>query len=154
MPHSALPSPQFHAPPGPDRDATPEVPASMQHFMGIDFGKKRLGIAVGNRLSRHATPCKSITAKGDTRLQAVADLVREWEPQALVIGIPFHPDGAEHANTRAATAFGRQLALRCRLPVYGVDERYSTTTALEQGASDPDAAAACIILEQFLDGLP
>ena len=154
MPPPVFPSSQFHAPAGPDRSAAPEVPAFIQHFLGIDFGKKRLGIAVGNRLSRHATPCKSSTAKGDARLQAVTDLVREWEPQALVIGIPFHPDGAEHVNTRAATAFGRQLAARCRLPVYGVDERYSTTAALEQGAKDPDAAAACIILDQFLEWLP
>ena len=88
MPPPVFPSSQFHAPAGPDRSAAPEVPAFIQHFLGIDFGKKRLGIAVGNRLIRRATPCKSITAKGDDRLQAVTDLVREWEPQALVIGIP------------------------------------------------------------------
>ncbi|MDO4795195.1 MAG: Holliday junction resolvase RuvX [Brachymonas sp.] len=122
--------------------------------MGIDFGKKRVGVAVGNRISRNATPCRSIVARGDARLQAIADLLREWEPQALVLGIPYHPDGAAHTNTRSATTFGRQLAERCRLPVFGVDERYSTTEALALGASDPDAAAACIILEQFLNALP
>lgn len=130
------------------------IPARLERFMGIDFGKKRVGVAVGNCISRRATPCRSIVARGDARLQAIADLVREWEPQALVLGIPYHPDGAAHANTRAATAFGQQLAARCRLPVFGVDERYSTTEALELGASDPDAAAACIILEQFLNALP
>lgn len=130
------------------------IPARLERFMGIDFGKKRVGVAVGNCISRRATPCRSIVARGDARLQAIADLVREWEPQALVLGIPYHPDGAVHANTRAATAFGQQLAARCRLPVFGVDERYSTTEALELGASDPDAAAACIILEQFLNALP
>lgn len=130
------------------------IPARLERFMGIDFGKKRVGIAVGNRISRNATPCRSVVAQGDARLHAIAELVREWEPQALVLGIPYHPDGAAHANTRAATAFGRQLAARCRLPVLGVDERYSTTAALELGASDPDAAAACIILEQFLHALP
>ncbi|MDO4769178.1 MAG: Holliday junction resolvase RuvX [Brachymonas sp.] len=130
------------------------IPARLERFMGIDFGKKRVGVAVGNCISRRATPCRSIVARGDARLQAIAELVREWEPQALVLGIPYHPDGAAHANTRAATAFGQQLAALCRLPVFGVDERYSTTEALELGASDPDAAAACIILEQFLNALP
>ena len=55
---------------------------------------------------------------------------------------------------RKALAFGRQLALRYRLPVYTVDERYSTTEALSRGAADADAAAACIILEQFLNQHP
>ena len=144
---------QFHAP-ADMADGSVSIPATLERFMGIDFGKKRVGIAVGNRISRHATPCRSVVAQGDARLQAIAELVREWEPQALILGIPYHPDGAEHTNTRAATAFGRQLASRCRLPVYGVDERYSTTVALELGASDADAAAACIILEQFLNALP
>ncbi len=145
-------SAQFHAPADLTSGAV-VVPPLLERFMGIDFGKKRLGVAVGNRISRNATPCRSIVARGDARLQAIAELVREWEPQALILGIPYHPDGAEHANTRAATAFGRQLAMRCRLPVYGVDERYSTTEALELGADDADAAAACIILEQFLNTL-
>ncbi len=145
-------SAQFHAPADLTSGAVVVSPL-LERFMGIDFGKKRLGVAVGNRISRNATPCRSIVARGDTRLQAIAELVREWEPQALILGIPYHPDGAEHANTRAATAFGRQLAMRCRLPVYGVDERYSTTEALELGADDADAAAACIILEQFLNTL-
>ena len=67
-----------------------------------------------------------------------------------MIGVPRHPDGAEHDMTRAALRFGRQLHGRFKLPVYEVDERYSTTEALQAGAQDADAAAACIILEQFL----
>ena len=146
-------SAQFHAPAAMVSGEV-LVPACAEQFIGIDFGKKRVGVAVGNRISRNATPCRSITAQGDARLQAIVALVREWQPQALVLGVPYHPDGAAHANTRAATAFGRQLAARCRLPVYGVDERYTTTEALGLGATDPDAAAACIILEQFLHALP
>ena len=146
-------SAQFHAPAA---MASGEVlvPACAEQFISIDFGKKRVGVAVGNRISRNATPCRSITAQGDARLQAIVNLVREWQPHALVLGVPYHPDGAAHANTRAATAFGHQLASRCHLPVYGVDERYTTTEALALGATDPDAAAACIILEQFLNALP
>jgi len=70
--------------------------------------------------------------------------------QALVVGVPFHPDGAEHDNTRFARRFARELRQRFGLPVFEVDERYSTTEALAQGARDADAASACIILEQFL----
>jgi putative Holliday junction resolvase len=71
-----------------------------------------------------------------------------------VIGVPYHPDGAPHENTARALKFGRQLRGRFNLPVYEVDERYSTTEALASGAKDADAASACIILEQFLRSLP
>ena len=64
--------------------------------------------------------------------------------------MPYHPDGAPHENTAKALKFGRQLRGRSNLPVYEVDERYSTTEALAGGAKDADAASACIILEQFL----
>ena len=72
----------------------------------------------------------------------------------LVIGVHYHPDGAPHENTARVLKFGRQLRGRFRLPVYEVDERYSTTEALASGAKDADAASACIILEQFLRSLP
>jgi putative Holliday junction resolvase len=67
----------------------------------------------------------------------------------LVVGVPFHPDGAAHDNTTKARQFARQLHGRFQLPVFEVDERYSTTEALSQGAKDADAASACIILNQF-----
>ena len=77
----------------------------------------------------------------------------EWQPDALVIGVPYHPDGASHENTARALKFARQLRGRFGLPAFEVDERYSTTEALAGGASDADAASACIILEQFLRSL-
>jgi putative Holliday junction resolvase len=80
--------------------------------------------------------------------------IEQWQPDALVVGIPFHPDGAPHDNTVRAQRFARQLRGRFGLPVFEVDERYSTTQALSEGARDADAAAACIILEQFLRSLP
>ena len=67
--------------------------------------------------------------------------------------MPYHPDGAAHDNTARALKFGRQLRGRFGLPVYEVDERYTTTEALALGAKDADAAAACIILDQFLRSL-
>ncbi len=122
-------------------------------FLALDFGLKRTGVAVGNRLTRSAQPQGSIHAEGEARFVKIAELLREWQPDALVIGVPFHPDGAEHENTQRARRFGRQLHGRFNLPVFEVDERYSTTEALSSGAKDADAASACIILEQFLQGL-
>jgi putative Holliday junction resolvase len=131
--------------------STPDVPRHFSTFLAFDFGAKRTGVATGNRLLRTATPQPTIRAESnDARLQAAEDRVRQWQPDALVVGVPFHPDGASHDNTARARRFGRQLAARLKLPVYEVDERYSTTEALASGARDADAASACIILEQFL----
>ncbi|NTV88323.1 MAG: Holliday junction resolvase RuvX [Burkholderiaceae bacterium] len=132
----------------------PDVPAHLQTFLALDFGLKRTGIAVGNRLTRCATLQPTIKAEGDARFVHIAARISEWQPDALVVGIPFHPDGAAHDNTRHAQRFSRQLQGRFGLPVFEVDERYSTTEALQSGAPDADAAAAGIILEQFLRSIP
>ena len=126
------------------------VAPTLQTFLAFDFGIKRTGFAVGNRLSRTAQPQGTIQAEGDARFVQIAQRIKEWQPDALVIGVPFHPDGAGHENTVRARRFSRQLQGRFKLPVFEVDERYSTTEALQMGAKDADAAAACIILEQFL----
>jgi putative holliday junction resolvase len=130
-----------------------DVPAHFHTFIAFDFGAKRTGVAVGNRMLRTATPQATIKAEGVARLAAVEARVREWQPDAVVVGVPFHPDGASHDNTARAKKFARQLRGRLKLPVYEVDERYSTTEALATGARDPDAGAACVILEQFLRSL-
>ncbi|MGE3349100.1 MAG: Holliday junction resolvase RuvX [Ramlibacter sp.] len=129
---------------------------SLQHqtFLAFDFGLKRTGVATGTRLLKTAQPRGTLRAEGDARWPLVEQQIREWQPDALVVGVPFHPDGASHDNTLRARKFARQLQGRFHLPVYEVDERYSTTEALEAGAKDADAAAACIILEQFLRSLP
>jgi putative Holliday junction resolvase len=132
----------------------PDVPAQFQTFLAFDFGLKRTGVAVGNRMLRTATAQPTIRAEGDARMKEAEARVREWQPDALVVGVPFHPDGASHDNTARARKFARQLRGRCGKPVYEVDERYSTTEALASGARDADAGAACVILEQFLRGLP
>jgi len=131
-----------------------ELPATCQTFLAFDYGLKRTGVASGNRLTRTATPRGSIAAEGDGRFDQIAQRLKEWEPDALVVGVPFHPDGAEHENTRLARKFARQLRGRFGLPVIEIDERYSTTEALSLGAVDADAASACIILEQYLRSLP
>jgi putative Holliday junction resolvase len=108
-----------------------------------------VGVATGNSLLRLAQPLKTVAAEGDARFKAIESLIGEWQPDALVVGIPLHPDGAPHDNTRRAQRFARQLHGRFRLPVHEVDERYSTTEALAAGAADVDAASAAILLEQF-----
>ena len=130
------------------------VPAGLQTFLALDFGTQRTGAAFGNRLLRSAQPLPTIKASGEARMAQVQSRVREWQPEALVVGIPFHPDGAEHENTLRARKFARGLRARFKLPVFEVDERYSTTEALSNGAKDADAGAACVILEQFLRALP
>jgi len=123
-------------------------------FLAFDFGIRRVGVASGNTLLGTATPLKTLSSEGDARFEAIAALIAEWQPQALVVGVPFHPDGAPHDNTRRAQRFARQLQGRFGLPVHEVDERYTTTDALADGARDADAAAAVLILEQHLRSLP
>jgi putative holliday junction resolvase len=127
--------------------------APVRCFLAFDFGTRRVGVAVGNSLLRQAQPLQTLAAQGEARFDAIDALVREWQPVELVVGVPFHPDGAEHENTRRARRFGRQLHGRFRLPVNEVDERYSTTEALAEGAGDVDAASAAVILDQYLRGL-
>ena len=123
-------------------------------FLGFDFGIKRTGVASGNTLLGRAQPLRTIAADGDARFTAIAALIAQWQPDALVVGVPLHPDGQPHENTRRARRFARQLHGRFGLPVHEVDERYTTTEAIAAGAADADAAAAALILEQFLRQLP
>ncbi len=125
-----------------------------QSFMAFDLGDKRTGVAVGNSLLRQASALTSIQAVGDARFAPIAQLIGQWQPDALVVGVPLHPDGAPHENTHRAQRFARQLHGRFKLPVHQVDERYSTTEAAASGARDLDAASAAVILDQYLQALP
>ena len=129
-------------------------PFPPRSFLAFDFGTRRVGVASGNSLTRSAQPLTTVAATGDARFEAIGKLIAQWQPDALVVGVPFHPDGASHDNTARARKFARQLRARCGKPVYEVDERYSTTEAAARGARDLDAASAAIILDQFLSQLP
>jgi putative Holliday junction resolvase len=136
-------------------------------FLAFDYGERRVGVAVGNTLLGQAQPLRTLSLTGDARFAAIHALLQEWRPDALVVGVPFHPDGAEHENTRRARRFARQLHGRFGLPVVEVDERWSTTEAQARsqaqvqaqvragtGRGEPrgglDAHAAAVILDQYL----
>lgn len=133
--------------------AASPLPRRDYSFLAFDYGIKRTGVASGNTVTSSASPLTTVRAEGNARFGPIEKLIREWQPDALIVGVPFHPDGAEHDNTRAARRFARQLEGRFKLPVIEVDESYSTTAALAAGVrhADADAAAAAILLQQFFD---
>ncbi len=122
-----------------------------QTVLSFDFGTRRVGVATGNTLLRQAQPLQTVASVGDARFAAIARLIGEWQPAALVVGVPFHPDGAPHENTQRAQRFARQLHGRFGLPVHEVDERWTTTEAHSLGAVDADATAAALILDQYFN---
>ena len=133
--------------------AAPPVSPALQSFLAFDFGLKRTGVAYASRLLGQAQPQGTVNASGDARWPLIAQHIERWQPDALVVGVPCHTDGAPHENTARAQKFARQLNGRFGLQVFEVDERYSTTEAQSLGSSDVDAASACVILEQFMRSL-
>ena len=140
----------------PDRLAAPET------VLAFDFGTRRTGVAVGNTLTRAARPLTTIAAGDDgARLDAIAALVVEWQPQRLVVGIPVHADGTAHATTARARRFARQLEQRFGLPVEAADERHTTRAARSaladagvrggEARAARDEVAAQLILQGWLD---
>ena len=97
------------------------VAPHLNTFIAFDYGQKRTGVAVGNRLMGTAQAQGSIHAQGDARFELIAKKLQEWQPDGIVIGVPYHPDGAAHENAARAQKFGRQLHGRFGLPVFEVD---------------------------------
>ena len=129
----------------------PEGVRLPQSLLAFDYGTRRIGVASGQRLLGRGEPRGTLHVAGTAHFDAIGQLIAEWQPDALVVGVPFHPDGAEHENTLRARRFARQLHGRFRLPVHEVDERYTTTDALAGGArgEQADAMSAVLILEQY-----
>ena len=120
--------------------------------MAFDYGTRRIGVAVGNTLTKLGQPLKTIEEpNSDVRFKVIEDLIKEWQPNRLVVGLPRHPDGTEHEMSQKARRFGNQLSGRFQLPVDWVDERY--TSAVLEGDPDMrdnlDAQSAALILEQY-----
>ena len=128
-------------------------PRPPETYLAFDYGLRRTGVASGSRTLGRGSPLRTIAAEGQARFAPIEALIREWRPDALVVGVPRHPDGADHENTRRAQRFARQLQGRFGLPVFEVDERYSTTEVLAAGVRDADASAAALLLTQHFDEL-
>ena len=135
-----------------------------QTALGFDFGLKRIGVAVGQSVTRSASPLGVVTPRnGEPDWDAIGRLVAEWRPAALVVGLPYNMDLSEQEMTGHARRFAEELARRFPLPVHTVDERLSSREAeaqlkerRQQGRrritrEDIDGAAACVILESWFN---
>ncbi len=131
-------------------------------YLAIDLGGKRTGLAVGDDVMKLASPVGVIeTANPEVRLQQLAKAVREYEPDALVVGLPLNMDGSEGPAARAVRTLAKQLEARFRRPVHLVDERLTSFAADQQMSQTGlthgqkkavrDALAAAAILRDFFE---
>jgi putative Holliday junction resolvase len=120
--------------------------------LGFDFGLKRIGIAVGNTGLRQAQPLAIISAPtNDGKFAALGQLITEWEPALCVVGLPRHPDGAEHEMTVRCRRFANQLHGRFGVDTVLIDERYSSAVLTQRRGERIDDQSAAIILQQYFD---
>ncbi len=131
-------------------------------LLAFDFGHKRIGVAIGNTLTRTAQPLTTLhVERREARETALRTLIVEWQPQKLVVGLPVHVDGTEHEMTQRARRFARWLEETFRLPVVLADERLTTQAAQslleergqrgEKARAVRDAVAAQVILQAYFD---
>lgn len=124
----------------------------METVLAFDFGLKRIGVAVGNTLLRQAQPLTVITSlTNDAKFADIAALIAEWQPARCVVGLPSHPDGAEHEMTVRCRRFANQLNGRFGVATSLVDERYSSAVLSQRRGEVIDAEAAAIILQQYFN---
>ena len=137
----------------------------MARVLGVDYGERRVGLAVSDPSGTIAQPLPTLARRTGKRppVHAVAELAREWQVEAIVVGLPLTLEGDESDWTREARAFGDRLADRTGLPVHFVDERMTSVRAERavrslglrradrEDRSRVDAAAAILILQAFLD---
>lgn len=130
-------------------------------LLGFDFGMKRIGVAVGQTVTKTARPLETILAsQGIPQWDRLTKLIKIWQPDALVVGVPLNMDGTEQPLTYAAKQFAESLRERFQLPVYGIDERLSTKDARERLFKEGgfkalqdgqvDSVAAQLILQNWL----
>lgn len=124
----------------------------MSTVIAFDFGLKRIGVAVGNTVLRQATPLAVIeAARNENKFAAITRLLDEWQPSTLVVGLPLHPDGAEHEMTVRCRRFANQLHGRYVIPAVLIDERYSSAVLSQRRGEHIDSEAAALILQQYFD---
>ena len=124
-------------------------------LLAFDFGLRRIGVAVGNTLTRQARPLCIISAQTRTqRFDQIRDLLQQWQPDRVIVGLPLALEGGEQPATAQARRFANQLRGRFGIAVELVDERHSSMEAQQiLGNHDADdAMAAAVILQRYLDG--
>lgn len=126
-------------------------------LLAFDFGLKKIGVAIGNTLTRQARPLEIITVvTREQRFAAIAALLQAWQPERLVVGLPLTAEGAEQYASLQSRRFANQLRGRFNAQVELVNEWGSSVEAqalLGTHAAD-DAMAAAVILQRYLDSLP
>lgn len=140
------------------------MPTAHRRAMAFDYGTLQIGVAVGQTLTGSAEPLTNLRARdGVPDWEQIAKLIREWEPNVLVVGLPLNMDGSASDMSERAARFARRLNGRFQLPVETVDERLSTFEAKQhlksQGRTpssyrdDPvDSLAAALLLQTWLSG--
>lgn len=118
--------------------ATDQQPAAGANLvsgtlLAFDFGIKRIGVAVGNTIAHTTQPLITLHGEqNEQRFAAIAALIKEWQPAALVVGLPCNDDGTPHEMTRLCRRFANRLKGRFNLPTILVDERYTSVSASAQ----------------------
>lgn len=122
-------------------------------LLGFDYGIRRIGIAVGQEVTRTVTPLITLSSKtGKPDWDAIGELISEWQPDLLIVGLPLQMDGSEQELTQRARRFGNQLKGRYNLPVEMVDERLTSYEA-EQLLRQRSYSGAGHIDQQQIDQL-
>lgn len=133
---------------------------SIQQVLGFDFGEKRIGVATGQSITCSANPLitlNSINNKPDW--PGIEKLIKQWRPEALIVGLPYYLDGSQSDMTLKAEKFCRQLEGRFHLPVYTHNEALSSFEAeqflkdkkIQHNKQDIDKIAAAIIVQSWLE---
>lgn len=146
----------------PDAACTTTQPRQTGTVLAFDFGTRRIGVAIGERLLGEARPLMTIHGEANhLRFSAISQLIEEWQPTHLVVGFALATDGSEHAMSARCRRFAHQLEGRFKLPVTLQDERYSSTAAESQLSAtglnwqtrkqQVDALAAQLILQDYFD---
>ena len=120
--------------------------------MSFDFGLKRIGVAVGNLLIKQAQALTIIDAPTNVeKFAAIGTLIDKWQPSSIVVGLPLHPDGAEHEMTLRCRRFANQITGRYGVATVLIDERYTSAVLSASRGEHVDSQAAALILQQFFD---
>lgn len=125
-------------------------------LLAFDYGTRKIGIAIGNTLTRQARPLEVLApVTREQRFAAIGRLLQEWRPDRVVVGLPLTADGGDQYATLRCRRFANQLRGRYGLTVELVDERGSSVEAQAiLGTNEPDdAVAAAVILQRYLDSL-